>query len=110
MSIGGVPWKVGRHCLYRDSADSVTLLGTVVSMFLGKDDMDDDFVIFQVENKPITTSMGHYCLFSNDSPTTVLVLWTQITWMCKMFKVQGGQANMALSYVSCSSWELMEFR
>ena len=83
---------------------------TVVSMFLGTDNLDDNSVIFQVENKPITTCMGHYCLFSNDSPTTVLVLWTQITWMCKMFKVQGGQANMALPYVSCTSRELMEFR
>jgi hypothetical protein len=109
VSIGGVPWQVGRHCLYYDGADSATLLGTVVSMFLGTDGMDDDFVIFQVENKPITTHMGHYCLFSNDAPTTVFVLWTQITWMCKMFKVQRGQANMALPYVSCTSRELMEF-
>ena len=54
-----------------------------------------------------------FCYFPGGKQTNynmVLVLWTQITWMCKMFKVQGGQANMALPYVSCTSRELMEFR
>jgi hypothetical protein len=109
VSVGGVPWKVGRYCLYRADADNSTRLGKVVTMFLAKDDMDDNFVVFQVENKPITTYMGHYCMFSDDQPTTVFVLWTKITWMCKILKVQGGQADMALPYVPCTSRELMEF-
>ena len=81
----------------------------VVDMFKSRDDMLDDFVIFRVEQKPITTYMGHYCLFSNDSHATVLVFWRQITWMCKMLTMRGVQVNMALPYASCTSRELVEF-
>ena len=105
VSIGGVPWKVGQHCMY-DAAGGAKHLGTVEAMFRGQDDMGDDFVVFMVQNKPITTYMGHYCLYSNDSDATVLVFWRQITWMCKMLTV--GQVNMALPYVSCTSRELVE--
>jgi hypothetical protein len=112
VSIGGIPWQVGRHCLYLNGADSDTRLGVVDAMISGMDNMEDPFVIFQVVNKPrhalfFTARVGHYCLFSNDSQTTEFVLWTQITWICKIFKVQG--ANMALPYASCTSRELVTF-
>ena len=70
----------------------------------------DDFVIFKVSKLPITTYMGHYCLFSDDGleHAPVWVLWNQVTWKCKALKMQG--VDMALPYVSCSSNELMEFR
>jgi len=109
VGIGGVPWKVGRHCLYLDGADRGTRLGVVVAMISGIDDMEDPFVIFQVDNKPITAHMGHYCLFSNDTQTTEFISWTQVTWMCKVLKVDGGRANMALPYASCTSRELVKF-
>jgi len=48
VSIGGVSWKKGFHCLYRagTGAGHTTLLGKVLVMFHGKDDMMDDFVLF----------------------------------------------------------------
>jgi len=106
--IGGVPWQVGRHCLY-EAADGATHLGTVLDMFKGRDDMDDEFVVFRVENKPITAYMGHFCFFSNDSRATVLVLWNRILWMCKMLTVREGQVNLGLPFVSCTSRERVEF-
>ena len=104
VSIGGVPWKVGRHCLYT-ADDGSTRLGTVLDMFKGRDDMHDDFVVLRVENKPITACMGHFCFYSNDSDATVLVLWNQIIWVCKMITVRGGQVHMALPFASCTSRE-----
>jgi hypothetical protein len=104
---GGIPWQVGRHCLYLNGADGGTRLGVVDAMISGMDDMEDPFVIFQVVNKPITARVGHYCLFSNDSQTTEFVLWSQIAWICKYFKIQG--TNMALPYASCTSRELVTF-
>jgi hypothetical protein len=110
VSIGGVPLRPGQHCLYMDASGGVTRFGTILNMFHSIDEMMDDFVIFQIENKPITTRMGHYCLFSNVSDSTVLVFWSQVIWKCKAFKVEGGRANMALPFVSCTSRELMEFK
>jgi hypothetical protein len=95
--------------MYLDGADGGTRLGVVVAMIRGTDDMEDPFVIFQVDKKAITAIMGHYCLFSNDTQTTEFVFWTQVTWVCKILKVQGGRANMALPYASCSPRELAEF-
>jgi hypothetical protein len=109
VSIGGVPWSVGKHCLYLNGDNRATCLGTVVNMFYGQDDMQDDFVVFQVQNKPITTIMGHYCTYANDSPDMDMVFWDGITWMCKLFAPRGGQSGMALPYASCTSHELMEF-
>ena len=68
VAIAGVPWSVGKHCLYTDGANRATRLGTVVNMFFGENDLGDDFVIFQLQNKPITAKKGHYCTYSNDSP------------------------------------------
>ena len=110
MSIGGVPWSVGNHCLYQFDANSATHLGTVVNMFYGMDEMEEDFVIFQVLKKPITTRMGHYCEYSTNSQDMDMVLWKQITWKCKLLAVRGGQSGMALPYASCTSRELMVFR
>ena len=108
--VGGVPLRIGHHCLYNAGEYDDTRLGVVLEMFYGKDDMMDEFVILQVQNKPITTYMGHYCFFS-DAPQipTEMVLWSKLTWKCKTFKMQGG-GNMALPYVSCTSVELVEFQ
>jgi hypothetical protein len=109
VSISGVPWRVGQHCLYNAGAGGATFLGAITNMFHGEDALNDDLVIFQVQKIPITTFMGHYCLFSNDAHTTVdMVLWKQVTWKCKTFKME--HANMALPYVSCTSRELVELR
>jgi hypothetical protein len=108
VSIGGVRWRLGQHCLYTPGCGAPKL-GTVLNMFHGTDDRMDEFVIFQVENKPITTYMGHYCLFSNHPPSTIMVLWSQITWKCMIFKVKGGSKDMALPIMSCTSTERMEF-
>ena len=108
LSIGGVPWRVEQHCLYHDGGRSL-LLGRVVDMFYGKDDMMDGFIIFKIANKQITQKMGHYCLFSNDTLDTVYVLWRMIAWKCKVFSRGEGQDKMALPYASCDSRELMEF-
>ena len=109
MSIGGVPWQVGQHCLYHAGPGGATHLGTVTTVYHGMDELMDDVVIFQVENKHITHKMGHYCLFSNDQRATVAwVSWKLVTWKCKILRVNN--TDMALPYVSCSSHELMEFR
>ena len=109
MSIGGVPWKNGSHCLYRAGAGHTTLLGKVLVMFHGKDDMMDDFVLFQLKNMRITTHMGHYCLFSCDTQRTDLVLWSEISWKCKVFEGRGRAGDMALPYASCTTQELVQF-
>jgi len=108
VEIGGVPWWLGKHCLFKDD-DGATHLGTVVNMYHGEDDMEDDFVVFLLQIKPITTYMGHYCTYSNDSPGTRLVWWNRITWKCKLLQGLGGASGMALPYASCTSNELMEF-
>ena len=93
VSIGGVPWSTGMHCLYRDGPGINginTLLGCVVGMFHGKDDMMDDFVLFQLKRQPITTRMGHYCWFSGATQNTDLVVWTEIYWKYKVLKGRGG--------------------
>jgi hypothetical protein len=87
VDIGGVPWKVGRYCMYLNGANGATHLGMVVGMICGMDAMEDLFVIFQVDKKQITKRMGHYCLFSDDTQTTEYVSWTQVTWVCKTLKV-----------------------
>ena len=97
------------HCLYLDGAGINTLLGCVVGMFHGKDDMMDDFVLFQLKRLPITTHMGHYCWFSGATQHTDLVVWTEIYWKCKVLKGRGGD-DMALPFASCKSQELMEFQ
>jgi len=109
VTIAGVPWSVGKHCLYTDGANRATLLGTVVNMFFGENDLGDDFVIFQLQIKPITAKKGHYCTYSNDSPGKDMVLWSRLTWKCKLFGAQGGASPMALPYASCTPKELMEF-
>jgi hypothetical protein len=109
VEIGGVPWKVGRHCLYLHGADGGTRLGVVVAMMSGMDDMEEPFVLFQVDNKPIAANMGHYLLFSTDTHTTEFVLWTRVTWLCKVLEVQGGLAHMALPIASCTSREVADF-
>ena len=108
VSIGGVPWRVGNHCLYQYGPDGVTCLGVVVNMFHGMDELMNEIIVFQVDTKPITTYMGHYCLFNNVTHDTVFVLWNLVTWKCKTLDMDG-DAKMALPYVSCSSRELMEF-
>ena len=109
VSTGGVPWYLGKHYLYLDRDNLSTCLGTVVNMFYGQDAMQDDFVVFQVQQKLITTRMGHYCLYSNESPGMELVLWDRLTWKCKLFTAGGGPSGMTLPYASCTSQELMEF-
>jgi hypothetical protein len=109
VSISGVPLQVGTYCLYHDESCDVTCLGKVFQMFNGEDDSGDPLVIFRLERKPITTSMGHYCFFlDTERNDTVFVSWTQIDWKCKILKMQGGQ-SMALPFASCTSCELMEF-
>jgi hypothetical protein len=112
VSIGGVPWNVGDHCLYQDGPGGATRIGTVTVMFHGTDVMMDEFVIFQLANKLITACLGHYCLFTNDGHDNapVFVLWTKVSWKCKTFKMQEEHAYMALPFVPCSSVELIEFR
>jgi hypothetical protein len=110
VTIGGVTWATGMHCLYNERAGAATFLGKVVNMFHGKTDMMDDFVLFQLQNMPITTHMGHYCMFSNDTHTNHLVLWSRISWKCKVLKSRRGGDQMALPYYSCTPKELIEFR
>jgi len=106
VSISKIVWHVGSHCLFKVGLD--TRFGTVVHMFKGADSMLDEFIIFQITNKPITSYMGHYCVFSDEGHSTVLVMWTQILWKCKSLRL-GGHTNMALPIKSCTSQEMVEF-
>jgi hypothetical protein len=106
VSISKVVWHVGSHCVYK--VGSATRFGTVTHMFKGTDSMLDEFIIFQLTNKPITHYMGHYCVFSDEGHSTVLVWWTQILWKCKALSL-GGQFHMGLPFKSCTSEELVEF-
>jgi hypothetical protein len=84
VSTGGVPWSVGKHCLYTNGDSRTTRLGTVVNMFYGENEMEDAFVIFQLQAKTITGKMGHYCKFSDDSPGMDMVDSSKIAWKCKL--------------------------
>jgi hypothetical protein len=108
VSIGGVPWKVGSNCLYQEGPGGATLFGTVVNMYHFKTDIMDDFIIFQLENKPIMSRMGHYCWLSRDGYTTVFALWSNVTWKCKALLLEG-KPLMVLPFASCTSKELIAF-
>jgi hypothetical protein len=70
----------------------------------------DEFIIFELNQKHITSYMGHYCLLSDSEDTTrVFVMWEQVIWKCKALLL-GGHTNMALPFQSCTSRELVEFR
>jgi hypothetical protein len=109
VKTGGVPWSVGKHCLYQKGDDDTTLLGTIVNMFYGENEMEDAFVIFQLQKKPITSKMGHYCTYSVDSPGMDMVSSMNIAWKCKLLGVNGGPSRMALPYASCTTKEAVEF-
>lgn len=109
VSIGGVQWKVGYHCLYQDGAGGVTRFGSVTNMFHGIDTMMDEFTIFELQNEPITSCMGHYCLLSDNGHTTVFVMWDQVLWRCKKLLL-GDHTNMGLPIKSCTSQELVQLR
>jgi hypothetical protein len=110
VSIGGVPWSIGQHCLYEEGAGGATKFGTVIGMYHGRTTDMDEFVVFKLERKPITSYVGHYCLLSNDGYTTVFVFWTQITWKCKELLLGPDLTLMALPFASCTSQELIKFR
>ena len=109
VTTGGVPWSVGKHCLYTNGDDRTTRLGTIVNMFYGENDMEDDFVIFQLQSKPITAKMGHYCTYSIVSPGMDMVDSGNIAWKCKLLGTDGGPSNMASPYASCTPKEVVEF-
>ena len=109
VSVNGVPLKIGHLCLFRRETNStVLLLGEVGMMYYGTDDMDDEFVIFQMEKRGITTYMGHYCLYSIANSGTVLVMWKQMAWRCKALTSPAGHP-LALPFASCTTEELMQF-
>jgi hypothetical protein len=95
--------------LYTVGDDRVTRLGTVLNMFYGVDTLDDEFIVLELENKPITARMGHCCTYSSNSRVNDLVLWNKITWKCKLIQTQNGVGGMALPFQSCTPKELMEF-
>ena len=109
VTTGGVPWSVGKHCLYQKGDDDTTRLGTIVNMFYGEDEFEDAFVIFQLQKKPITTKMGHYCTYSVDSSGMDMVSSLNLTWKCKLLGMNGGPSRIALPYASCTTKETMEF-
>ena len=111
VAIGGVEWKIGYHCLYHEGPDGVTLAGKVINMFQGKDDMMDEFVLFEIKNMPITSYMGHYCLLSqNEDPAQgKFIMWSQVAWKGKVLLL-GNNSRMLLPFKSCTSQELIEFR
>jgi hypothetical protein len=108
VSTGGVPWSVGKHCLYTNKDTHTTRLGTIVNMFYGEDDMEDDFVIFQLQTKQITGKMGHYCTFSDDSTDMEMIDSSKISWKCKLLVAVGADSGMALPYASCTPTEEVE--
>jgi hypothetical protein len=108
VSTGGVPWSLGKHCLYTNGDSRTTRLGTVVNMFYGEDDMEDDFVIFQLQAKQITGKMGHYCTFSDNSQGMDMVDSSKIAWKCKLLVATGANSGMALPYASCTPKEEVE--
>jgi hypothetical protein len=108
VSTGGVPWSVGKHCLYTNGDSRATRLGTVVNMFYGENEMEDAFVVFQLQAKTITGKMGHYCTFSEDSPGMDMVDSSRIAWKCKLLGNTGAGSRMALPYASCTPKEEVE--
>jgi hypothetical protein len=108
VSTGGVPWSVGQHCLYTNGDSHTTRLGTIVNMFYGVDDMEEDFVIFQLQTKPITGNMGHYCTYSDNSTGLEMIDSSKITWKCKLLGAAGANSGMALPYRSCTPKEEVE--
>jgi hypothetical protein len=108
VSISGTKFRIGNHCIYHDVFAGPTRFGIIVDMFTGTDDSMDEFVLFQIDNKPITTYMNCYCTSSGVSRSTKYVLWTQIEWKCITFTMPA--EIIALPYASCTSHELMEFR
>jgi len=108
VDTGGVPWTVGNHCLYSDTGGK-TRFGTVLNMFHGVSDMDEDFVIFELQDKPISNYMGHYCILSDDGFMNVLVVWHEVIWKCKQLRL-GENNTIALPFASCTPNELIEFK
>jgi hypothetical protein len=104
VDMGGVPWSVGKNCLYTTGADLTTRLGTVVNMFYGQDENEEDFVVFQVLNRPITGKHGHFCTYSQDSPGMDMIDSTKMSWKCKLLGVA-----VALPYASCTPKEQVQF-
>jgi hypothetical protein len=108
VSVNGVKLRVGNHCLYHDVLAGPTRLGTIVNMFAGTDDSMDEFVLFQIDNMPITAYMDFYCTTTGETGSTKYVFWTQMEWKCKTFTMPTD--IIALPFASCTSRELMEFR
>ena len=100
--------QVGYHCLYHEKPGGVALFGSVVNMFLGKNDMMDEFIIFELNLNPITAYMGHYCLLSDSNRTRKFVIWHQVLWKCKALML-GDHTSMALPFQSCNSREQIQF-
>jgi hypothetical protein len=109
VSIGGVAWKVGQHCLYVVDEGGVFMFGSVVNMFHGMTNMMDDFVVLELENTPINAYVGHYCLLSSGVGRTVFVMWDKVKWKCKLL-YPTHNIVMALPFMSCTDRELLEFR
>jgi hypothetical protein len=109
VSIGGVLWAMGSHCLYQDGAGGVTRSGKVINMFHGMTSMMYDFIIFELEQTPIISCGTHYCLLSDDGQTTVFVMWDMVLWKCKKLLL-GGHTTMVLPIQSCTSEELVRLR
>jgi hypothetical protein len=109
VSTGGVLWRVGSHCMYHDVSDGATKSGTVTSMYHGMSTMLDEFIVFEIEQKPITSYRRHYCLLSDVGHTTVFLMSNQVLWKCKAL-LFGGHTRMVLPIQSCTSEELLELR
>jgi hypothetical protein len=107
VSINGIPWHPGKYCLYRTALGATLLLGQVLTMVRATDQMENTFIIFHITNKPITSYHGHYCIYSDNNPTTTLVLWSLLGWKCKTMVLPSG-SKMALPFASCTSRELAE--
>jgi len=108
VAINGIPWHLGKYCLYRAAAGTPLLLGQVKGMYHAKDKMENNFVIFLITNNPITSYHAHYCIYSDHQPTNTLVFWTLLAWKCKVLTLPSG-LNMALPFASCTSRELADF-
>jgi hypothetical protein len=78
-------------------------------MFHGMTTMMDDFIVFEIEQKPITSYRRHYCLLSDVGHNTEFVMSDQVLWKCKALLL-GGHTRMFLPIQSCTSEELLELR
>ena len=92
VTTGGVTWSVGKHCLYTNRDDRTTRLGTIVNMFYGENDMEDDFVIFQLQSKPITAKMGHYstALIGSFHQTWIWLIRARLPGSASCWEPKGG--------------------